>query len=896
MISPRSTLRRLRLRLLPVPGQALGLAVLVAVLAAALVSAPLMVASAEQAAWDQQAARLAPEEVGAVVRASTFRGDGSSPVERLRRIGDLDAAVVRTAAASRLRAPELFTESSITSAVTPSGPEPAFLVQRAGAEENLRLVEGRRTADGVLIPEALARTSGVHAGGVLTLRVSSHPDVRLPVGGVYRVPTEPIPAYWTAHSNLFLPRILPGAPDPSPPPPVIVAPRAVALATYPALDDDVVLEWFLPSRPAMTVDDARTKAEGIAEFQLRLTDPEGPVQKLVSGLGFSDLLVRTRLPAALTAVDATVALLSPPVQAVGIGGGAAALVLVGAWTALRMRRREDEMRSLVARGLSPVRGAVDAIGESLLPLVLGLVMGGVVGRALVRALGPSPILSPGATAGAALLLAGGGLAVLGVVGALTAVQVTRLDQVGRGQATALLGRVPWLAVTAAVAVVTAVPVVTGTPARAGGGIGVLALVLPLLVTIVAAGVVTGLLPRAGRVAGDRLRRLPPAGFLAVRRVLAGQGATRLVIVTTALALALAVFAGALGDSTDRTIAAKASVATGSDVVVPHARGSKDPGGLRPGAMVVGTAQDAALVPGRTRVDVLVVHPDQVAGVVRWNDGFADRSLPDLMHALSGYRGDRIPVIVAGGLPAAVVGATDAKPAIDLTYYTLPIEIVGSVEAFPGQRGRDPLLIADWNRYSAALQATSRDADAVLPREVWARGDVHAVLDSLPAAGYEVSESEPVRLASDFAARPELAAQQWTLTYLRAIALAAALLGLVGVAMYALSQHRRRVVGALLLTRMGMSRRSADAATALELGLLTGLAAVVAVAVALPSSMLILRLLDPVPALSPDPLFAGPWGTLVAVAVGVLLVTGGGAVLVGRSSRRATGGEVMRDAT
>lgn len=51
MIRPRSALRRLRLRLLPVPGQALGLAVLVAVLAAALVSAPLMVASAEQAAW-----------------------------------------------------------------------------------------------------------------------------------------------------------------------------------------------------------------------------------------------------------------------------------------------------------------------------------------------------------------------------------------------------------------------------------------------------------------------------------------------------------------------------------------------------------------------------------------------------------------------------------------------------------------------------------------------------------------------------------------------------------------------------------------------------------------------------------------------------------------------------
>ena len=69
----RSALRRLRLRLLPVPGQALGLAVLVAVLAAALVSAPLMVASAEQAAWEQQdARRTSPIKVS--YRCSKTRG------------------------------------------------------------------------------------------------------------------------------------------------------------------------------------------------------------------------------------------------------------------------------------------------------------------------------------------------------------------------------------------------------------------------------------------------------------------------------------------------------------------------------------------------------------------------------------------------------------------------------------------------------------------------------------------------------------------------------------------------------------------------------------------------------------------------------------------------------
>ena len=70
----------------------------------------------------------------------------------------------------------------------------------------------------------------------------------------------------------------------------------------------------------------------------------------------------------------------------------------------------------------------------------------------------------------------------------------------------------------------------------------------------------------------------------------------------------------------------------------------------------------------------------------------------------------------------------------------------------------------------------------------------------------------------------------------------------------------------------------------------------AVAVALPASLLVLNLLDPVPDLPPDPLFAVPWTSLAAVLTGVVLVTVLGAVLVGRAARRATGGQVMRDAT
>ncbi len=58
----------------------------------------------------------------------------------------------------------------------------------------------------------------------------------------------------------------------------------------------------------------------------------------------------------------------------------------------------------------------------------------------------------------------------------------------------------------------------------------------------------------------------------------------------------------------------------------------------------------------------------------------------------------------------------------------------------------------------------------------------------------------------------------------------------------------------------------------------------------------LRLLDPVPDLPPDPLFAVPWTSLAAVLGAGVAVTVGGAALGGWAARRTTGGQVLRDAT
>lgn len=890
---PRPVLRRLRVLFLPVPSQALGLLLLAVVLGSALVSVPLVPASAEQGAWELERARQAETAVGATLSSSTQPLAQTSSRARIARASALDAAVVETVRAEGLPTPvslvrlrnSLFTD-------VPDAVVRTQLMAKTGWEDQVEIVAGEVSGRGVVIPERLAERAGAGPGDSLIGRSElGGGSVTVLVTGVYAEPVAPLPDYWAAQSALFRPETDPATGEPVPAPPIALAPQDTVVATAAVAGQDLLLEWSLPLPPDATVDDARTAVDRFEALQTRMSDLDSPVSRVAVAEGFDRPTVRSELPDVLATVDRTVDLLRPPVRAVGIGGVAAALVLVGAWAAQRARRRDAELRALVARGLSPARGAGHATREALLPVLAGAATGGLAGRLLLRLLGPAPDLPAGAVPQALAVLGVGCVAALVVVAGVTAALVTRLDQLGRGPLTSALGRVPWIAVTAAVAVVTAVPVVTGS--RDDGRLDALTLVLPLLVTAAVAGALTAALPRlAGRVAA-RLDRLSPAASLALRRVLAGRGAARLVVVTTALSTGLVLYAGALADSADRTIAAKAAVSPGADVVVPLVRRTTEPGPLPPGTTVVGTERGVTLVPGEVTADLLVVEPDEVVDVLRWDDALADRPPRELLAELSRYDGDRVPALLAGPVPDELA----ASPELTLgffSYYSLPVQVVGRAAAFPGQTSRVPVLVADPDSVTAALQAADRDPLQVFDRQVWAPGEVAPLLASLTAAGYAYDDGG-IATADAFPARPEVRAQAWSLAYLRAVALAAGLLGLLGVAMHALAQQRRRTVAALLLTRMGLSRRSARVATVLETGLLTGLGAVVAAAVALPVSALVVRLLDPAPTLLPGALSAVPWSSVAAVVVGLLVVPAGAALLVGRSTGRASAGEVLRDA-
>src|SRR5688572_5885994 len=167
----RSVLRRLRLGLIPLPGQAIGLAVLVAVLAAALVSAPLMVASAEQGAWEQEQARLSDRTVGTTLTSSTLAQRQVSSNGRIARAVELDAAMDEAAAAAGLDDPISYGRFRDPLPAGPaSGPvDVGQIVFRDGAADNLEITAGGPTDTGVLVAAELAEAAGVSPGDTLTL-------------------------------------------------------------------------------------------------------------------------------------------------------------------------------------------------------------------------------------------------------------------------------------------------------------------------------------------------------------------------------------------------------------------------------------------------------------------------------------------------------------------------------------------------------------------------------------------------------------------------------------------------------------------------------------------------------------------------------------------------------
>jgi len=141
--------------------------------------------------------------------------------------------------------------------------------------------------------------------------------------------------------------------------------------------------------------------------------------------------------------------------------------------------------------------------------------------------------------------------------------------------------------------------------------------------------------------------------------------------------------------------------------------------------------------------------------------------------------------------------------------------------------------------------------------------------------------------------PAFLAVSWTFRLLSALGALAGVVALVGLVLYAQARQHGRVVAYALTRRMGLSRAAHRRSVLWELASLLGFAFLLGTGLAVVTSAVVYRRLDPMPELPPGPTLELPVVVLGAGLLGVLLAATAGAFLVQRAADQANVAEVMR---
>ncbi|WP_336922182.1 hypothetical protein [Aquipuribacter sp. SD81] len=579
--------------------------------------------------------------------------------------------------------------------------------------------------------------------------------------------------------------------------------------------------------------------------------------------------------------------------AIGLG-----LALVLAVAVLDVARRRLELELLVGLGHRPVAvaalGVVEVLPAALLAWALSLPLAWA-GVLAVTGAQPQAVLLPAAAAQAGVVVAAGVLAHGAVQGAAALAAARR----GSRQERTERRGVPWRPVLVAATLAAVVGLVVAPVGDARG----LDLLVPVLVGASAGALGAGLVRRLlTRRAGGR----PPAaataralGVTVLRRRLAADDGRVVVVTALAAATALAVHVLAGGALVGRAVTDKAAVlAAATSVVEASFPVELDPTmpvdgpvrGIRAPAGSTVVLRDSGTLPGDTRVDVVVVQPDEVRTAALW--GAAGGPLERARAALTGlaaadreavpdgpprypFDPTRPPVdededplpppVPPGRAPVLLVGdpaglAVGDSTSLQTSGGRVALQVVGHVPAFPGLDPDLPTgLVAATSSYSPRLpngdvRFVSRSPLIGVDRaEVWSSLPLADLTAALVDRGVDpglLDDERRVRSASEVLVRPAFVAAGLAEPYLVALAgllLAAAVLALCLAVDRAATRTR---AGDLVLARAGLGARGtrlllvAEAVALLVAGVLLG---VLGWALTLPLQQ---RLLEPEPSVPP----------------------------------------------
>jgi putative ABC transport system permease protein len=560
-----------------------------------------------------------------------------------------------------------------------------------------------------------------------------------------------------------------------------------------------------------------------------------------------------------------------------VAGVLIGLVVVAAAAVYWVQRREREVRVLAAHGVGPPALAGKAVLEAGGALVAGAVVALAVAGALVRAFGPSPVLSGEAWPFALLAAAGTLVAVLATTAVGVALRVRRMTDVSPGRRRLPLRWLPWELLPAALAAVTWWMLGGGTSRSAV--LGSVAHVPMRLVVVPVLGflALVGLGARLGawwigRSAGRPADRAPrrPGVYLALRRIARPVAASVLLGAVTAVPVAMTGFGATVTDSIRLTLDAKAAVILGSETVASLERDVPVPPELAGRATPV--LRLSRVLVGGFETDVLGIDPATFADGAFWSAQLPGPSLDALVAGLSTDRGAGV---AYGALPA---GTHDVH-VFGERQFTVDVR---TTRLLPGSQGSYPVLLVPRDALGPATRWS-------VP-ELWVRGDPATAAAAMARA--DVPVRAVARVADNYG-DSLYEPVTYTFRYLIALNLFAGLVVAAGLLLYVEARTPVYRRGYVILRRLGLRRRAHAVALVLETALPMGAGLLFGLLLAAVATAATRSELDLVPGSPPGPLIAVPTGVLLTILAVVAAVAAASSAFAHVRTVRAKPGEVLR---
>jgi hypothetical protein len=279
--------------------------------------------------------------------------------------------------------------------------------------------------------------------------------------------------------------------------------------------------------------------------------------------------------------------------------------------------------------------------------------------------------------------------------------------------------------------------------------------------------------------------------------------------------------------------------------------------------------------------VIGIDPSTFAAVAFWDDAFADHPLPALMADLAAP---------GGTTPVLLDGSSARVASIGVGGFTLPVRVVATATAFPGQASGSTIVVST-PALERALAARGLGLDDVGAEvEVWAHGRTARAVSYLEGLGVPAAS---IRTADTFVHAPNFRAISSSFGFMELLGVLAALVAVIGVVLYLQARQRARLIAYAMASRMGLSSGGHRAAVALELGLILLIAAAAGTILAIVAGAAMTPWIDPLPSVAPTPTFRTPGAVLLVVSIGAPLIALLGGALVQRRTDRSDVAEALR---